>query len=137
MAKTVSPIESDIQADIRLALGRLRHTRIFRNNRGVAWMGRVVERTRATIVLANPRPVEFGLNDGASDLIGLTQITITPDMVGQTVAVFTAGEVKRPRADVPDHQQRFIDFVRGFGGIAGVVRSPDDAVALVNGRPGV
>lgn len=137
MAKTASPIEADIQADIRLALGRMPFVRLFRNNRGLAWMGKVVERYGSTVVIANARPVEFGLTDGASDLLGLTRVTVTPDMVGQTLAVFTAAEVKRPKVAVPDHQQKFIDFVNGFGGIAGVVRSPDDAVALVNGRPGV
>ena len=137
MAKTASPIEADIQADIRLALGRMPFVRLFRNNRGLAWMGKVVERYGSTVVIANARPVEFGLTDGASDLLGLTRVTVTPDMVGQTLAVFTAAEVKRPKVAVPDHQQKFIDFVNGFGGIAGVVRSTDDAVALVNGRPGV
>lgn len=129
--KTVSAPESDIQADIRLSVGLIPTVRLFRNNRGVAWMGKIVERVGSTVVLANARPVEFGLTDGASDLIGLKSITITPDMVGQTVAVFTAAEVKRPGVKVPDHQQRFIDFVRSFGGIAGVVRSSDEAKALL------
>lgn len=129
--KTVSPVEGVIQADIRKATGLMPRVRLFRNNRGVAWMGKIIERVGATIVLENARPVEFGLTDGASDLIGLVQVTITPAMVGQTLAVFTAAEVKRPRVDVPEHQQRFVDFVNRFGGIAGVVRSPGDAVKLV------
>jgi hypothetical protein len=78
------------------------------------------------------RRVEFGLTDGASDLIGCRRVTITPAMVGCTLAVFIAAEVKRPGVKVPDHQQHFLDFVRGFGGIAGVVRSDADALALVN-----
>lgn len=129
--KTVSPVENVIQADIRKATGLMPRVRLFRNNRGVAWMGKIIERVGATIVLENARPVEFGLIDGASDLIGLVQVTITPEMVGQTLAVFTAAEVKKPGVTVPEHQQKFVDFVNRFGGIAGVVRSPDDAVRLV------
>jgi hypothetical protein len=130
--KTVSPLESSIQADIRLAQGLLPHVRLFRNNRGVAWMGKLLQRRGGIVTLENARPVEFGLTDGASDLIGLTQIVVTPEMVGRTLAVFTAQEVKRPGVTVPDHQERFVGFVQRFGGIAGVVRSPEDALSLVS-----
>jgi hypothetical protein len=130
--KTVSPIETSIQADIRLAQGLLPHVRLFRNNRGVAWMGKIVSRIGRTVTLENARPVEFGLTDGASDLIGLAQIVITPEMVGRRIAVFMAQEVKRPGAPVPEHQERFINFVSWFGGIAGIVRSPGDALSMVS-----
>jgi hypothetical protein len=45
--------------------------------------------------------------------------------------VFAAAEVKRPGVKVPEHQQKFIDFVTAFGGIAGVVRAPAEAIAVV------
>lgn len=123
--------EGILQAEIRLALGRERRLVLWRNNRGKAWLGDKYEMLRNRCVLVhNARPVEFGLTNGASDLVGLHQVTITPEMIGRTIAVFSAAEVKRPGVTVPDHQQHFIDFVRGFGGIAGVVRSPDDARRL-------
>lgn len=127
--------EAEIQSAIRLAVGTLPHVRLFRNNRGVAWMGKIVSRRDGLLVLANARPVEFGLTNGASDLIGPVQMTITDSDVGRTVALFGAAEVKRPGENVPEHQQRFVDFVSDFGGVAGVVRSPDDAVLLVSGGP--
>lgn len=130
--KTNGPLETALQANIRKAVGLLPHVRLFRNNRGVAWMGKLEDRKGGFVVLSNARPVEFGLTDGASDLIGLTQVVITPEMVGRTVAVFTAAEVKRPKVTVPEHQRHFLNFVTGFGGRAGVVRSPDDALALVS-----
>lgn len=125
--------EAEIQSAIRRSVGALPHVRLFRNNRGVAWMGDVVSRQTGFVTLRNARLVEFGLVTGASDLIGPVQITITAADVGRTVALFGAAEVKRPGVKVPEHQQRFVDFVRGFGGIADVVRSPEDALRLVGG----
>ena len=127
--------EASIQASIRKAVGLFPDVRLFRNNRGVAWMGKVLDRKGSTVVLTNARPVEFGLTNGASDLIGLRQITVTPDMVGRTFAVFVAAEVKRPGAPVPAHQQQFVDFVQRFGGLSGVVRDTDDAIALLRTVP--
>jgi len=126
--------EADIQAAIRLAVGRLPNVRLFRNNRGQAWMGEVVSRRNGIVTLAGAHPVVFGLTDGASDLIGLTQVVVTPAHVGQKLAVFTAAEVKQPGKTVPDHQRNFVVFVRDFGGIAGVVRSPEDALRLIGGE---
>ncbi len=123
--------ESDLQAQIRLAIGRIPHARLFRNNVGEAWHGAVVDRGAGAITLLRPTRIVYGLCDGSSDLIGLTQVVITPEMAGQTVAIFTAGEVKRPGVSVPKHQQNFLDFVAAFGGRAAVLRSVDDAVRLV------
>ena len=127
--------ESPVQAAIRLGLGRLRHTRLWRNSRGKGWIGPVVgHQSDGSILILKPQRIEFGLVNGASDLIGLTQITITADMVGKTVAVFTAIEVKPPGEEAKTHQQHFIDFVNNFGGLAGVAHSPDEATRLVTRR---
>jgi len=93
--------------------------------------GLVITLQRGDVLIKNARLVEFGLTDGASDLIGLRSIVVTPDMVGQKLAVFTALEVKTPAGRVEPEQRNFIEFVQRFGGIAGVVRSPDDALRLV------
>ena len=61
--------EAEIQARIRLAVGALPGVRLFRNNRGRAWMGKLIGQVGSTVTLAQPRHVEFGLVDGASDLI--------------------------------------------------------------------
>ncbi len=65
----------------------------------------------------------------SSDEIGWTPVVITPEMVGKTVAVFTAVEMKeegkKPSGKRElDHwgaQQRFCDTVVNAGGIAGIV----------------
>lgn len=56
--------------------------------------------------------------NGGSDLIGYRIITITPDMVGRTVAVFTAIEAKVKGGDKSENQKQFIEAVGGNGGIA-------------------
>lgn len=78
------------------------------------------------------RWVKYGVcNPGGSDLIGWTSITITPDMVGTRLAVFTAVEVKTTKGRVTDAQLNFIDQVNKAGGRAGVVRSSDDTQLLL------
>ena len=109
--------EQELQNQIRLAVSTP-HVKIFRNNVG-------------SIEGKDGRRVTFGLCVGSSDLIGWTSKTITADMVGQQVAVFTALEVKTPTGKVSPQQQVFIDVVNKQGGIGAIVRSVDDAVARV------
>ena len=72
--------------------------------------------------------VEYGLCKGSSDLIGWNTVTITPDMVGQRVAVFLACEVKRPKKQPTTEQKLFIRNVLDAGGIAFRAESEEDAV---------
>ncbi len=71
------------------------------------------------------------LTPGASDLIGIKRVTITPEMVGQTIAVFAAVEVKTAVGDVKPEQENFIEKVKKYGGLAGVARSPDDLAKIL------
>ena len=109
--------EQHIQQEIRLALGR-GPARLWRNNTG-------------TLLDRQGRPVQFGLCKGSSDLIGLRTITIGPEHVGQTMAVFAAVEVKSAKGRATPEQQAFIDTVQGMGGLAGIARSVDDAAAIL------
>jgi len=81
----------------------------------------------------NGRMIKFGLCVGSSDIIGGTPVIITPDMVGQTVLVFTAVECKTAIGQPTDAQVRFIAAVLRAGGRAGVARSADEAVAIARG----
>lgn len=104
--------------------------RWFRQNVGLAWQGERIVKTGDSVYLEHARPIRAGLCEGSSDLIGWTPVRITPEMVGRTVAVFTACELKTGKLTVTDDQQRFLDAVQAAGGIAGVVRSTADAVTL-------
>lgn len=115
----VANAETDIQQRIRLAVGSRSDLRLFRNNTGT---------------LPDPRtgrPVQFGLARGSADLIGWRTITITPEMVGQRVAVFTSIEVKTTTGHLTPAQQAWMGTVRTAGGIAGVARSVRDAEEIL------
>ena len=110
--------EQQIQQHIRLACST-GDTRLFRNNTG-------------TLKDQHGRPVQFGLCKGSADLIGWKRVTVTPDMVGQQVAVFLSIEVKTPTGRIRPEQQQWLDAVQAAGGIAGVARSVDDALDLLS-----
>lgn len=114
--------ENIIQSNIMLDIGR-GLSRIWRNNIGTAFN-------------KNGSVVKYGIhNPGGSDLLGFVSVVITPDMVGQTVAIFTAIECK----DIGKHvlpgsdQEKFLNIVRRGGGRAGVARSVEEARAIVAG----
>jgi hypothetical protein len=110
--------EQRIQQEIRLAVSK-GDTRVFRNKTG-------------TLRDANGRPVSFGLCKGSADLIGWRSVTITPEMVGQQVAVFTSIEVKAATGRIRPEQQQWLNAVQAAGGIAGVARSVEDAMDLLS-----
>lgn len=116
--------ERDIQNEIRLAAND--YGRFFRVNVGQGWVGNIIRKSANTITLGNYRPLTTGVPKGFSDLIGLTEITITPDMVGQKIAVFTALEVKSKKGIVSPSQKTFIEMVKARGGLAAIVRSVED-----------
>ena len=109
--------EQTIQQHIRLACSK-GDCRLFRNNTG-------------TLPDKNGRPVQFGLCKGSADLIGWTTRTVTQDMVGQQIAVFTSIEVKSSSGRVKPEQQQWLNAVQAAGGIAGVARSVGEAMDLL------
>ncbi len=105
--------ETEIMKQIQtLSKGRVR---LFRNNVGFDAHNKV----------------RYGLMPGSSDLIGWTEIEITPHHVGRKVAIFTAIEVKSQFGRIRPDQQNFVDFVDKSGGIAGICRSIQEARALL------
>ncbi len=99
--------EQDILKTILLGLNS--YGRYWRNNTGA--------------VKTDDRYIRYGLCKGSSDIIGITDI----DGIG----VFTAFEVKTKRGKPTHEQVLFIGAIRSRGGIAGIVRSLDEAVGLI------
>lgn len=114
------------QQQILLELGS-GDCRLFRQNVGQAWAGRVIDRTPQRLVLADPRPLHAGLCKGSSDIIGWRSVVITPDMVGQRVATFVALEVKSQGGRLTSEQRNFLVAIDDHGGLAGIARSVEDA----------
>ena len=116
--------EAAVMPKIRLALSRAGSV-MLRNNQGLAWYGP-----------NRDQPVKYGLGVGTGDWIGWTSVVVTPDMVGQKLAVFTSVEVKRPIGGrVKPEQENFIKVVLAAGGYAGVARSPEDALMIIRKIP--
>lgn len=104
-----------------LASARL-NGRLLRNNNGIAKHkgqdGKV-------------HKVRYGLGKGTSDQVGWTPVVVTPDMVGRTVAVFTAVEEKSANDQLKQNQCDFLSLVEASGGIAVLCRQPEDLLRAV------
>lgn len=125
--------EAAVQQEIRLEAPRL-GIRLWRNNNGACKD-------------VNGRQIRYGLaNDSArmnrrvksSDLIGITPLVITPDMVGRQVGLFTSIEVKPQGWHFTGTEREFaqkawVDLVGGLGGLAGFATSKEDLWKIVAG----
>lgn len=130
--------EHDLQNEIRLHVSREQLGTLFRANVGQGWAGKVqrmhLTPDTNTILLVNPRPFSTGLPVGFPDLFGFVPVTITPDMVGQEIAVFAAVEVKQKTGRVSAKQRDMMAFLQKHGARAGVARSVGDAARILSGE---
>lgn len=110
--------EQDLQNQIRVALSH--HGLVFRTNAGTFWQGKFVQEKNRNI-LTNLRAVE-GLPEGFSDLV-----FFAPG--GKTVFI----EVKLPGKEPSKEQQKFLAKMKQLGFVAGVARSAEEALVLVDG----
>jgi hypothetical protein len=117
--------ESTVQQEIQIKAMHHGCT-LMRNNRGAATdeTGRLI---RYGLGHVGPKDKYKSV-----DLIGITKVVITPDMVGKTLGVFTAIEVKKEdwkfTKVFDEHEQlqkNFLDWVTYNGGIAGFANSVD------------
>lgn len=123
--------EQQAQEEVSLAAASL-NMRLLRNNRGAfkddygnyIWYG-----------LGNKKKARGEIDDfKSSDLIGITTITITADMVGKQIGVFTAVEVKPKGFKIRNFktgshekgQLNFLEWVVRMGGFAGFATSKND-----------
>ena len=117
--------EHAIQNEIRLGISG--KATMFRNNVAVSWVGDVTELKDGSVLIRNARRLHAGLCEGSSDLIGWRSLIITPEMVGERIAVFAALEVKSKTGRATAGQKNFCERVIEAGGLAGIVKSLDDA----------
>lgn len=107
IAEPAVETEKGLMTRIRVALAAMPGVLVWRNNVGVD----------------ADHGVRYGLGVGSADLVGIVMV--------RGHGVFAGWEVKVPGRKLREEQRRWIDTVRRFGGIAGRVESPEEAIALV------
>jgi len=112
--------ESDLMRAIMVALSENGCT-AWRNNTGNGYQGKVIHRSGQQVTLAESRVIVFGLCVGSADIIGIRHSD------GKFIAI----EVKTGKGKTTREQERFIFHVQHCGGIAGVARSVDDALKII------
>ena len=111
--------EAELMRAVQVRISQL-GARCFRNNLG-------------SLKDATGRWVRFGVaNPGGSDLLGWKSVRVTQSMVGKTVAIFLAVEVKRPGGKRSPEQEAFIAVGKLHGGLAGFAESVTQAQEIVN-----
>lgn len=114
--------ETAIQARVLRDLGSRPDVRLFRNEVGVGWVGKMIRRGPTTVTLLHPSRVTFGLHPGSSDLIGWHTVRVTPEMLGSLVAVFLGVEVKSASGTVKPHQAIWHHAIQKAGGCSILAR---------------
>jgi hypothetical protein len=125
MTQKETPIVHDILKTVSVG-----PTRLFRNMVAKAWVGKLktpYKNGEVSLFLAHP--IQAGLIDGSGDTIGWTTVTVTPDMVGKQVAVFTSIEAKTDTGRPQPNQIVWQANVVKAGGIAIIARSGQDALS--------
>lgn len=126
--------ESEVQQLIQIE-GPKYHSILLRNNSGALTdnEGRLVRYGLGNVSKQQNETLK------SSDLIGITTIIVTADMVGKAIAVFTAVEVKsegwtfkKTKREIA--QQNFINWVKSRGGIAGFASSVTDYVDILKNK---
>jgi hypothetical protein len=121
------------KAERELIQARLRalteDQRRFRINAGQGWAGDVAHIARDMMVHVHPGDVVIrqarvfhGAPIGWPDLAGWDSVVITPDMVGQRVAVFVGEEFKTPGVRLTREQGIFGRVLSEMGGRFEVMR---------------
>ena len=113
-----------------------RGARIFRNFVGGVWAGKKIAEGPDWVKIKGARHIAAGLRPGSSDLIGWTPVTVGPEHVGQTWAVFTAVECKTDSyKTLTEDQINFLDQVVAAGGLGYVAREDGPGIRVETWPP--
>ena len=120
--------EIELGKKICLMASNLGH-RIFRNNRGESWIGKAVffskpcsvEVYPGDVIIRKAKRIHFGLCNGQGDYIGFSN-------TGRFISL----ELKTETGKIRPEQIAFADAVNKSGGIAGIVRTEEEAFDLLS-----
>lgn len=110
--------ETDIQRRIMVAVSK--HAAVFRAPAGMYWQGKIRNTPEYGRILTDLRAVKV-LCEGFPDLVGYRR--------SDGKAVFI--EVKTENGRVKDTQQKFIDCASRCGALAGIARTDEDALKII------
>lgn len=112
--------ETALQNDILCALGQRIDALVWRNQVG---------KFRA---IDDPRRVVSVGTRGSADILGVRSIVVGPELVGKTIGVAFAVEVKTPAGRLSPVQARWAQAWQARGGEHCVARSVEDAVDFLS-----
>lgn len=121
--------EKAIQNDTLIAVTAEPGVMAWRNNTGQGWQGERINRAAGAtvvveqrmVILRNARPISFGLV-GSPDIIGVRE--------GRAFGL----EMKAAGGRQETDQARFMRAWRAAGGLYGVPRSVEEALAILRGE---
>lgn len=129
--------EADLMRRLQIRASQF-GARLFRQNVGQAWVGKVergdgrmVRLGPADVVLRNARPFHAGIA-GMSDLGGWVPVQVTAEMVGSTVAIYAQVEVKEDARPTKE-QLAWIAAVNKAGGRAGIAHNETELSEIIQG----
>lgn len=99
---------------------------LFRNNRGCV----KTENRFLRFGIPEPKTHEKPEDMKGGDLIGFSEIVITPAMVGRTVAVFTNVEAKTKNDVLKTGQIRWHNFIISHGGISQIWKETKEGIEV-------
>lgn len=116
--------EHDIQNLIRIEFSRqIPNGLLFRLNVGQAWAGSSIRKNAdGSLTIFEPRPFNAGIPPGFSDLFG-----VLPG--GKALFI----EVKSLKGKPSEAQENFLNTVSMRGACAGIARSIEDVIQIING----
>jgi hypothetical protein len=79
------------------------------------------------------RMLSSGLAVGSPDLVGWHSVTIGPEHLGKTLAVFVGVEAKSADGRLREEQRAFLAALARAGAMSGVVRSAEDLDTICRG----
>lgn len=116
--------KNEVQNKSLLAVGSRPDVMVWRNQTGMF------------LTMDGKRPVRVG-NPGAPDSLGVVRVTITPDMVGQSVGVAIGPEFKLPFTGRQSQAQKnWQSAFEARGGRYALIRSADEMVDFINSVSG-
>lgn len=133
--------ETALMKELQIAASQM-GARLFRQNTGMAWVGKATRIARPQRVLVNAgdvvirgaRPFHAG-REGMSDLGGWHPVIVTEEMVGKPLAVYAQVEVK-DGARPTQAQLDWIGMVLRAGGLAGVAHDEIELRQILTAKSG-